>query len=287
MKRTVLVTGANSGIGLETALELARLGFETLGTVRSEDKGEDLSKAAAGAGVRVEIEVLDVTDHDACRRLLATHQLYALVNNAGYMNVGAVEDVPVQDVLRQLETLVVAPMHLATLALPGMRRRGAGRIVNVSSVAAHVTGPILGWYAACKHALDAVADALRAEAAPFGVEVIMIEPGAFRTGIWQKAADDLLARREASVHAHAYDRILEYLPSFEARVPHPKLVAKTIGEALTAGKPQHRYQVGADSPVFEAANFLTPPHAQDRVRELLLRLLSRRPARTVPSHGPQ
>lgn len=161
MVRTVLVTGANSGIGLETAVHLSGLGFRVVGTVRSEDKGESLVKAASDAGANVEVALLDVTDAGGCERLLTRLEPWALVNNAGYMNVGRVADVPPEDALHQLHAMVVAPMRLATLALPAMRRRGEGRIVNVSSVTAHATGAMTGWYQACKHALSAVSDALR------------------------------------------------------------------------------------------------------------------------------
>ena len=160
MERTVLVTGGNSGIGRETALHLARLGFRTVASVRSEEKADDVLKAAADAGVEVEPVVLDVADANACERVVPRLGLWGLVNNAGYMNVGLVEDVPIDDARRQMETMVLAPVRLARLALPAMRDRGQGRIVNVSSVTAHATAPMVGWYQAVKHDLTPVCDAL-------------------------------------------------------------------------------------------------------------------------------
>ena len=123
--RTVLTTGANSGIGLATALELARRGFRSVGSVRSEEKADVLAKAAAEAGVEVETVLLDVTDAERCRAVMAGLELYGLVNNAGYGVTGAVEDVDDDEARQLLETMVVAPMRLARLALPGMRERGA------------------------------------------------------------------------------------------------------------------------------------------------------------------
>lgn len=265
MVRTVLVTGANSGVGLETALHLARLGFRVVGTARSDEKAESLAKAATDVGVDVETVVLDVTDAQRCEDLVPALDLWGLVNNAGYMNVGRVEDVPTEDVLRQLDALVVAPMRLATLALPSMRRRGEGRIVNVSSVTAHVNSPMTGWYQACKHALSAVSDALREEVAGDGIEVVLIEPGGLKTGIWDKARDDLLRRRPRSVHPSAYDRALAVLHRSRPFMGEPCAAAEVIGDALTAGRPRAIYRVGGDAPVIELLNTLLPNRLKDRM----------------------
>ena len=163
--RTVLTTGANSGIGLATALELARRGFRSIGSVRSEAKAEVVHEAAAEAGVEVETVLLDVADADSCERALDGLRLFGLVNNAGYTNTGAVEDVDDDEARDQLETMVIAPMRLARLALPAMREAGEGRIVNVSSIYGRTSTPLSGWYQASKHALEAVSDALRIEVA--------------------------------------------------------------------------------------------------------------------------
>src|SRR2546421_7034298 len=120
-ERIVLTTGANSGIGLATAVEVARRGYRSIGTARSEEKAERIEKAAADAGVTVETLLLDITDAEGCERALSGLRLFGLVNNAGYSNTGAVEDVSDEDARHQFETMVLAPMRLARLALPAMR----------------------------------------------------------------------------------------------------------------------------------------------------------------------
>lgn len=268
--RTVLVTGANSGVGLETALQLARLGFRVVGTARSDEKLASLAEVARGAGVEVEGAVLDVTDARGCEAVVARFEPWGLVNNAGYMNVGLVVDVPPEDALRQLHTMVVAPMRLAALALPGMRRRGEGRIVNVSSVAAHATAAMTGWYQACKHALSAVTDALRREVAADGVDVVLVEPGGLRTGIWDKAEDDMLRRRDGSASPAAYDRALGILRGARPRMGPSVGAAEVIGDAMTAGRPRARYRVGRDAPVIELTNALLPGRVKDRLARAAL-----------------
>ncbi|HEV2809554.1 MAG TPA: SDR family NAD(P)-dependent oxidoreductase [Acidimicrobiales bacterium] len=270
MVRSVLVTGANSGVGLEVALHLAELGFRVIGTARTEEKATSLAKAADDAGVDVEVAVLDVTDADGCERLVGRLQPWGLVNNAAYMNVGQVLDVPAEDALRQFETLVVAPMRLATLAFPAMRHQGEGRIVNVSSVAAHATAAMTGWYQACKHALSAVTDALRREVADYGIDVVLIEPGGLDTGIWDKARDDLLRRRRRSANRTAYDRSLWVLRSARPFMGHPRQAAEVIGQALTAGRPRAHYRVGADAPVIQFLEFVLPDRLKDRMARTAL-----------------
>ncbi len=271
MVRSVLVTGANSGVGLETAIHLAGLGFRVVGTVRSDDKAESLAKAATDAGVEVEATVLDVTDADRRESLVRDLEPWALVNNAGYMNVGLVVDVPPEEALHQLHALVVAPMHLAALAVPAMRRRGEGRIVNVSSVTAHVTGAMTGWYQACKHALTAVTDALRREAGPDGIDVVLIEPGGLRTAIWDKARDDLLRRRPTSATPTSYDRSLQVLDTARPFMQEPGAAAQVIGDALTAGHPRSQYRVGRDAPVIEFLDAVLPNRLRDRMAQMALR----------------
>ncbi len=238
---TVLVTGASSGIGLETALHLAAVGFGVVGTARSQDKAESLATSARDAGVVVDTAVLDVTDANRCQELVTGLEPWAVVNNAGYMNVGQVVDVPAEDALRQLHAIVVAPMRLAALAFPSMRSRGEGRIVNLSSVAAHATAAMTGWYQASKHALSAVTDALRREVAADGIDVVLIEPGGMQTAIWDKAAGDLVRRRRNSGSPVSYDRSLRVLCAAQPFMGAPSSVAEVIGRALTAGRPRTRY----------------------------------------------
>ena len=263
MERTVLVTGANSGLGNETAVHLAGLGFRVVGTARSEEKLEAVDKAARDAGVEVEGAVLDVTDEPACAEVVERTDPWAVVNNAGYMNVGRVVDVTRDEARRQLDTLVVAPMRLAALALPGMRRRGQGRIVNVSSSIAHGTVAMTGWYQAAKHALDAATDALRREVAGDGIHVVLIEPGGLETGLSDKAEDDILRRREAA--PTSYDRTLRMVRATRGHLTDPAVAAKAIGRALTAGRPAIRYKVGLDARVVPIVELLVPEGAQDRI----------------------
>lgn len=269
MVHTVLLTGANSGVGLETAVHLAGLGFRVIGTARSQDKLESLAKRANDAGVAVEGVVLDVTDPVGCEAVVSSLEPWAVVNNAGYLNLGQVLDVPPEDALGQLDAMVVAPMRLATLAIPSMRRRGEGRIVNVSSVTAHVTSAMTGWYQACKHALSAVTDALPREVAADGIDVVLVEPGAHRSGIWDKARDDLLRRRHPSA-SPAYDRSLGILRGFRPFLRDPVAAAEVIGEALTAGQPKARYRVGAAPAVIELLDLLLPGRVKDRLARAAL-----------------
>ncbi len=211
MPKSVVVTGANSGIGLATAVELAQAGYDVIGTVRSADKAERLRGAAAERGVQVRTVELDVADDASTREGFArigrmtTGGPWAVVNNAGAVQPGAVEDVPLDDARAQLEVNLLAPARIAQLVLPAMRTRGDGRIVNVSSVAGRVSAPLSGWYCASKAGLEALSDALRMEVAQFGVRVVLIEPGGFGTAIWERSADRW-PDRPGSPYAEVYER---------------------------------------------------------------------------------
>ena len=270
MAKSVLVTGANSGIGLVTCLELAGAGWDVVATARSEAKAERTREIAAERGLTLRTVVLDVDDADSCAAGVTeaealTGGLYALVNNAGFARSGAVEDISDELVRAQLETNVVAPIRLARLVLPGMRERGEGRIVNISSVAGRLSTPLMGWYCASKHALEAVTDALRMEVEPDGVRVCLVEPGMFGTDIWSAAQEGGFPEATTDRYAAAYART-EALGARSDRLPDPVWVARTVRLALSNPVPLARYVIGADAVGGILAETLVPTLLVDYVK---------------------
>jgi NAD(P)-dependent dehydrogenase (short-subunit alcohol dehydrogenase family) len=270
-RQTVLTTGSNSGIGLATAVRLARLGFRSVGSVRSEAKAETVKEAARDAGVEVETVQLDVTDPDGCAEVIDRVRPWALINNAGYGGMGAIEDVGDDEARQLIETMVIAPMRLARQALPHMRDNGGGRVVNMSSVMGRITVPLAGWYSGAKHALEALSDSFRMEVAGAGVKVILIEPGGFRTGIWGEVSGQV-EERAGSTYAGAYRRSALGLRLSQGLMGDPDQVAKVVGRALSSRFPQNRYLVGIDAAALTLAQRLTPTVLRDRVTRLGLGL---------------
>lgn len=269
--RTVVVTGANSGIGLATALELASAGYDVVGTVRSEEKAKDLYDAATERGVAVQAALLDVADAESTAKGFAAIEgrsdIWAVVNNAGFAQAGAIEDVDDDAVRYQLEVNVVAPARIARLVLPGMRDRGDGRIINVSSVAGRISLPLMGWYCASKHAVEAMTDALRMEVADSGITVSLVEPGSFGTGIWDGARYPEVAA--TTTYADAYLRAQRTTSAGARVLPDPVWVARTVRLALGSPVPLARYLVGADAIGGVLAERLVPTAVSDLVKGLM------------------
>jgi NAD(P)-dependent dehydrogenase (short-subunit alcohol dehydrogenase family) len=273
MERTVVVTGANSGIGLATALELAGAGYDVVGTARSAAKAEVLHDAAAERGATVRTWLCDVADAESTAKAFAeieaTSPIWAVVNNAGFAQAGAVEDVGDEDVRYQLEVNLVAPARIARLVLPGMRARGDGRIVNMSSVAGRISMPLMGWYCAAKHGLEAMSDALRMEVAPHGVKVSLVEPGSFGTGIWDGARYP--EQPATPEYAAAYERAQKATTGGVGSLvmPDPVWVARTVRLALSSPVPLARYLIGADAVGGLLAERLVPTALTDVVKGLI------------------
>ena len=248
-----VVTGATSGIGLSTARHLVEQGWTVYAGYRKEEDGERL--AAMGLPRLVPLE-MDVTDpdnlHTAAGRLgneLPAGKLDALVNNAGIALAGPMEYLPVAELRRQFEVNVFGLVQITQLLMPFLRS-ARGRIVNIGSVSGILPIPLMGPYSGSKFALEAISEAWRMELAPWGMPVVLVDPGAVKTAIWNKGrswADSLetdLPGAAQSRYGRMMHRLRELTYESEKRGVPPEAVAKAVHQALTARRPHTRYFVG-------------------------------------------
>ena len=264
--RVVLVTGASSGIGEDTARRLQALGYIVYGAARRTDR----LQALAADGIRP--LAMDVTDDasmsaDVNRILEETGRIDVLVNNAGYGSYGAIEDVPIDEARRQFEVNVFGLGRLTQLVTPHMRTQGSGTIINISSMGGKLTTPLGGWYHATKYAVEALSDALRMELRPFGIDVVVVEPGGIRTEWYAIAADHLEATAEGSAYADQVKAVAGSMrsESYQRRYSPPAVIARTIGKIVTARRPRTRYAVGFMARPLIAARRILPDRAFDRL----------------------
>jgi NAD(P)-dependent dehydrogenase (short-subunit alcohol dehydrogenase family) len=249
VSHAVLVTGCSSGIGRATAERLAARGWTVYATARRPEAIADLE--ARGCRV-LGLDVTDEASMQAAVEAVCTDHgaVGALVNNAGYSQSGAVEDVPLDEVRRQFETNVFGLVRMCQLVLPGMRAQGYGRIVNVSSMGANFTFPGGGVYHATKYAVEAISDALRFEVKGFGVEVVIVQPGFIRTGFADAATHTIeTGTPEHGPYEHFNHAVADSTNSVYERGPMAKLgggpetVARTIERAIASRSPKIRYRV--------------------------------------------
>jgi NAD(P)-dependent dehydrogenase (short-subunit alcohol dehydrogenase family) len=245
MTKTVLITGASSGIGEATALRLASGGYKVYAAARRLDRMHGLS--AAG----VEVLPLDLTDDASIIKAVETisrgeGRLDALINNAGYGSYGALEDVPLDEGRRQFEVNVFGLARLIQLCLPMMRAQRSGTIVNITSIGGKMHEPMGSWYHATKFAVEGLSDCLRMEVAPFGIHVVVVEPGAIRTEWSGIAQEGLLRYSGHSAYAEQAGMHARMLGASEksSLVSPPDVVARTIARALQASRPRTRYATG-------------------------------------------
>jgi NAD(P)-dependent dehydrogenase (short-subunit alcohol dehydrogenase family) len=264
--RAVLITGCSSGIGWATAERLARGGWTVYATAR------DVEAVAPLEAFGCRLLPLDVTEEDSMRAAVEEVErmegaVGVLVNNAGYSQSGAVEEVPMEKVRRQFETNVFGLVRLCQLVLPGMRRQGFGRIVNLSSMGGRLTFPGGGFYHASKYAVEALSDALRFEVRGFGVEVVVVEPGLIRTGFARAAVGSMGEERGpyASFDAGVARTTRENYERgpLAALGGGPEAVAETIERAISAARPRARYTVTPSARVLISGRRLLPDRAWD------------------------
>ncbi|HEU4759853.1 MAG TPA: SDR family oxidoreductase [Dehalococcoidia bacterium] len=249
-KQTVLITGSNSGIGRATAELLAARGYRVIATMRSPDKGRDLAETAKAGGWDLAVVPLDVRDDASVQSALRqAGDVDVLVNNAGFEVWGALEEMALTDLTDQFDTNVYGPFRLITALLPAMRKRGAGVIVNVSSVAGRVAAPLNGLYAASKYALEALTESLHYEVGHFGVRVHLIEPGGVETGfadsrrlVGAAGGDESSPYRELITQ---WEQAAARMPGGGTRAP-ASAVAEAVLQAIEKGD-KLRYPVGADA----------------------------------------
>lgn len=248
---SVLITGCSSGFGELAALDLARRGWTTWASMRTPSKGERLRLAADAESLPLHVIELDVTDEASVAAAVATATadapLDAVVNNAGVEQLGAVETVADHEVRWQFETNVFGLMNVVRATVPPMRDRGSGVVVNVGSIAGYVGVPFSGLYAATKHAVGAITEALHLELARFGVRAVVVEPGRFPTEL--AANSRVAAAMDASPH---HDRMPAFRDALDGLSPDgergdPQLVVDAIVRALTDPACPVHLPVGADA----------------------------------------
>jgi short-subunit dehydrogenase len=246
---TALVTGASSGIGRETALRLAKEGYLVIVSARRKERLVELAKNTPN----ITPKPVDLSDAEALERFCQemsglSEPVSVLINDAGYSIRGAIEDVSLPAIRRLFEVNLFALIRITQSCLPGMRRLRRGTIVNLSSIVGKFPFPTSGPYAATKHAVEAISDALRIEVRPFGIRVVTIRPGVIATEFNEVAnqlTGDLLSRT-GSDYKPVYQSYGAGMGKLFANlsVPGPELIAKTIVEAILSDSPKASYSVG-------------------------------------------
>ncbi|HEX7339311.1 MAG TPA: oxidoreductase [Rhodanobacteraceae bacterium] len=275
MKKIVLVTGASSGIGAATVRRLLADGYTVYAGARRVERMRPL--AELGARV-LSLDLCNDASMTAAMDTIRTGagRLDVLVNNAGYGSYGALEDVPISEARRQFEVNVFGLGRLTQLALPLLRAQGHGTLVNVTSVGGKIHEPLGGWYHASKFAVEGLSDCLRMELAPFGIRVIVIEPGAIRTEWGGIACDALRQYSGHTAYAEQADRHARMLVAAgsddTSLASPPEVVAATIGKALRARHPRTRYATGGGARMI----LFMRRWLGDRGFDALMRLVERR-----------
>jgi len=243
--KTALVTGASSGIGKSTVEVLLSAGARVYAAARRIEKMKDLEKMGARV---VQMDVTDESSMNAGIRAILEKEgsIDILINNAGYGSYGAIEDVPIDEARRQFEVNIFGLARLTQLVLPKMRENRYGKIVNISSIGGKIYTPFGGWYHATKHGLEGFSDSLRIETKPFGIDVVIVEPGGIATEWGTISAENLKKTSGSGPYAENANKAADGLAKMYSsnQLSDPSVIANVILTAVTAGKPKTRYAAG-------------------------------------------
>jgi NAD(P)-dependent dehydrogenase (short-subunit alcohol dehydrogenase family) len=252
-RKVAVVTGSSSGIGYATALQLARSGYFTFATMRNPEKRGDLIRAAKNEELPILVEQLDVTDLDSIKDFMSRRlavkssgRIDVLVNNAGYGLMGSLEDLSVKEIQDQLETNLLGAIRVTQQVLPVMRAQEGGIIVNISSGAGRIGFQGLSAYVASKFALEGLSESLAYEVGPFGIKVVLIEPGTVKTKAFDNMVIGQAALRKDSPYASMLDNLNVAFKTWLDKASTPDQVAATILQAISSQEPKLRYAVGQD-----------------------------------------
>jgi NAD(P)-dependent dehydrogenase (short-subunit alcohol dehydrogenase family) len=263
-EKIALVTGASSGFGLLTSIELAKAGFRVVATMRNLGRRDRLEQAvaAAGVGAKIDVRVLDVTRFDLIQGFVDTvvqdyERLDVLVNNAGFAVAGFAEDIKLDELRLQFETNFFGAVAMTKAVLPTMRRQGSGHIIQVSSIGGLHGAITVSSYAASKHALEGWSESLRMEVNSLGIKVVLVEPGAFETGIWTSGA--VMGEQATKQTSPNFQRSLRMREQIQ-KIPKadPMVVARTIVAIAQNPSPRLRYLVGRDAKIQLAMKRILP-----------------------------
>lgn len=266
-QKVILITGASSGIGYDTATRLAKQGHKVYGAARRIDKMQPLKELGV---TPIKMDVTDDASMIAGVNAVmeAEGRIDVLVNNAGYGYFGAIENVSMEEARKQLEVNVFGLARLTQLVIPHMRQQGSGRIVNLASIAGKLALYFGGWYHVSKFAVEGFSDALRMELKPFGIDVVIIEPGGIRTEWGVIAADHLAESSKGTVYEQAAlneANAMKYTYTRAKLLSNPSVIAKAICKGVNKRHPKARYRTGRGSHSLVFLHWLLPSKWWDRL----------------------
>ena len=252
MEKVALVTGSSSGIGYETSLALAREGYFTYATMRDLKKEAVIKKIAEEENLPLKVIELDVDNHDSVQNAVKTiieekQRIDVLVNNAGWGIWGTAEDVSIEEFRAQFETNFFSVVRMIQKVTPIMRKQGTGDIVNISSIAGRIGFPVSTAYISSKFAIEGLSESLRYELGPFGIDVIIIEPGVIKTNFFDSMKT---AKKADDTYKEITEKVISGVKMMAEMGTPPKEVANVIIKSLKEEKPLPRYVVGNDAAMF-------------------------------------
>jgi len=252
MRQVALITGSSSGIGYETSLALARSGFCTYAGVRNTKNSDILEKKIAKEKLDLNILQLDVNDKssidNAINRIKTEEKrIDVLINNAGYGLVGFFEELGLDEIRRQFETNFFGVLNVTKKVIPIMREQNRGTIINLSSGAGQVGFPGISAYVSTKFAIEGFSESLMYELFPFGIRVIIIEPGVIKTNFFNNCIVSDKSSKKGSLYSNSLKKIQNNIELMQEHATPPIEVAKVILQALKTDEPKQRYVVGNDA----------------------------------------